>query len=245
MVAILSLGVYPLNGRNLASEEAKKDGQKEKALAINSDCRPVPTTKINVDVKSFLKKVKELKKAKKDPLKILTIDTTEIDKKIEKITKEFSKVVAADVKSITTQIAKTTTEKVNTELKKKYDEVPVNERQKLKEEVEKVNDELSCQFRNIIDGLETIALGLLADIAKKAVNSPPCMTDNMVGSMIGQIANSVQNTVGDILGGLNGILDFPSPIEGIGGTGGGAGGGEVLNVIEAVSYTHLRAHETV
>ena len=119
-------------------------------------------------------------------------------------------------------------------MKKKYDEVFPNERQKLKEEVEKVNDELSCQFRNIIDGLETIAAGLLADIAKKAVNSPPCMTDNMVGSMIGQIANSVQNTVGDILGGLDGILDFPSPIEGIGGTGGGAGGGEVLNVIEDI-----------
>jgi len=49
---------------DLASEEAKKDGQKKKALAINSDCRPIPTTKINVDVKSFLKKVKELKEQK-------------------------------------------------------------------------------------------------------------------------------------------------------------------------------------
>ena len=88
------------------------------------------------------------------------------------------------------------------------------------------------QFRNIMDGLETIVGGLLADMVKKAVNAPPCMADNMIGAMIGQVANSVQNTVGDILGGLDGLLDFPSPFESLSGAGGGAGGGETLNVIE-------------
>ena len=39
------------------------------------------------------------------------------------------------------------------------------------------------------------------------------MADNMVGAMIGQIANSVAETLKDILGGLDGLLDFPSPIE--------------------------------
>ena len=81
------------------------------------------------------------------------------------------------MKSITSQIQKTSIEKVNTEMKKKYHEVPVNERQKLKEEVEKVNDELSCAFRNIMDGLETLVLGLLEDMVKKAVTAPPCMAE--------------------------------------------------------------------
>ena len=55
--------------------------------------------------------------------------------------------ITVDFKSITSQIEKTTIEKINTEAKKKFHETPVNERQKLKEEVEKVNDELSCAFR--------------------------------------------------------------------------------------------------
>ena len=39
--------------------------------------------------------------------------------------------ITVDFKSITSQIEKTTIEKVNTEAKKKFHEVPVNERQKL------------------------------------------------------------------------------------------------------------------
>ena len=219
---------------DLASEEQKKDGQKQEALSIRSDCRPIPTAKINTFQKNLLKQTKELKKAKKDKLKTLTIDTTEIDKKIEEVTKKFSKLISAEMKWSVAQVEKSTIEKINTEAKKKYDEVFPNERQKLKEEVEKVNDELSCAFRNIMDGLETVVGGLLADMVKKAVNAPPCMADNMVGAMIGQVANSVQNTVNGILGGLDGLLNFPSPFESLGGLGGGAGGGEVLDVIEDI-----------
>ena len=176
-----------------------------------------------------MKKVKELKKAKKDPLKILTIDTTEIDKKKEKLLKIKQKLIAGEMKWSVAQVQKTTIEKINTEMKKKFHEVPVNERQKLKEEVEKVNDELSCAFRNIVDALETLVLGLLEDMVKKAVNAPPCMANNMVGAMIGQLANSIQDTLKDILGGLDDLLDFPSPIEEP-----SQGGVEGLNIIEDI-----------
>ena len=36
----------------------------------------------------------------------------------------------------------------------------INERQKLKEEVEEANDLLSCLFRNIMNGLETLVFAL-------------------------------------------------------------------------------------
>ena len=147
----------------------------------------------------------------------------------DELTKKMSKMVAGEMKSVTAQIQKTTIEKVNTELKKKYFEIPVNERQKLKEEVEKANDELSCAFRNIMDALETLVLGLLEDMVKKAVIAPPCMADNMIGAMIGQIANAVQNTLNDILGELDSLLDFPNPIEGM-----DVGGVEAINVIEDI-----------
>ena len=43
------------------------------------------------------------------------------------------------------QVEKSTIEKINTEDEEKVSlKYPINERQKLKEEVEKVNDELSC-----------------------------------------------------------------------------------------------------
>ena len=58
--------------------------------------------------------------------------------------------------------------------------------------MKKLNDALSCAFRNIMDALETLVLGLLEDMVKKAVTAPPCMADNMIGAMIGQIANAVQ-----------------------------------------------------
>ena len=132
------------------------------------------------------------------------------------------------------QVQKSTIEKVNTEMKKKFYDVMPNERQQLKEEVEKVNDELSCAFRNIMDALETLVLGLLEDMLKKAVTAPPCMADNMIGAMIGQIANAVQNTLNDILGGLDDLLNFPNPFESLGGLGGGAGGGEVLDVLKTL-----------
>ena len=89
--------------------------------------------------------------------------------------------------------------------------------------------ELSCAFRNIVDALETLVLGLLEDMVKKAVTAPPCMANNMIGAMLGQIANAVAETLKDILGGLNDLLDFPSPIEGP-----SQGGIEGLNIIDDI-----------
>ena len=71
------------------------------------------------------------------------------------------------------------------------------------EEVEEANDLLSCLFRNIMNGLETTALGLLEDMVKKSVTAPPCLAENMSGLMIGQIADTIQNSLNDILGNLS------------------------------------------
>ena len=214
---------------DLASNEQKEDGQKQEALSVRSDCKPVPTSKIRTQMQNLLKETQKVKRAKDDKKINLAIDTSKFDEKIEEITKKASKMVAGEMKWITAQIEKTSIEKINTEMKKKFFEVPINERQKLKEEVEKVNDELSCAFRNIMDGLETLVLGLLEDIVKKAVTAPPCMADNMVGAMIGQIANAVGETLKDILGGLDDLLDFQSPIEGM-----AEGGVEALNIIDDI-----------
>jgi len=216
---------------DMSSDESRTDGQRQEALSVRSDCRPIPTVKIKTQIKNMLSDVKAIEKAKKQYRFKVTINIADLDKKKEAIIKKTSKVVAGELKWITTQVQKTTLEKTNTEMKKKFFDVPVNERQQLKEEVEKLNDNLSCAFRNIIDGLETIALGLLEDMAKKAITAPPCMADNMVGATIGQVANSVQKTLDDALGGLDGLLNnFPNPIEDIA----GGGGMETLDIIEDI-----------
>ena len=214
---------------DLASNEQKEDGQKKEPLAVRSDCRPIPTGKVQTIMQNGLAEIQKVKRAKRDKLINLAIDTSQFDAKIDELTKKMARMVAGEMKWVTSQIQKTTIEKFNTEAKKKYHEVPVNERQQLKEEVEKVNDELSCAFRNIMDALETLVLGLLEDMLKKAVTAPPCMADNMIGAMIGQIANAVQNTLNDILGELDNLLDFPNPIEGM-----DVGGVEAINVIEDI-----------
>ena len=215
---------------DLASEEEKKDGQKQEALSIRSDCRPLPIPKITIFIKNLLNDTQELKRAKRDPLKTLALDTSQFDDKIKEITQQTAKLISGEMKWITGQVQKTSIEKLNTEMKKKYFEIPVNERQKLKEEVEKANDTLSCVFRNIMNGLETIALGLLEDMVKKSVTAPPCLAENMSGLMIGQIANTIQNSLNDILGNLDSLLSFPSPLPSIN----EGGGMEALNIIEDI-----------
>ena len=214
----------------IADKDAKEDGQKKEALSVRSDCRPIPTAKVSTHITNTLKEVKALKRAEKDKISNLSKDTSDIQEKIKRKTEEASKLVAGELKFGVLQAHKSTIELFNTEAKKKYFNVFPNERQKLKEEIEKVNDDLSCAFRNIIDGLETVAFGLLEDMVKKAVTAPPCMADNMIGAVIGQVADSVQKTLDGALGSLNGIMDFPNPIEDIG----GGGGLEALNVVEDI-----------
>ena len=157
---------------DMSSDESKKDGQRQEALSVRSDCRPVPTVKIKTQIKNMLSDVKAIEKAKKQYRFKVTINIADLDKKKEAIIKNTAKVVAGELKWTTAQVQKTTIENINTKLKEKHINVFPNERLKLKEETEKLNDNLSCAFRNIMDGLETVALGLLEDMACLLYTSP-------------------------------------------------------------------------
>jgi hypothetical protein len=86
---------------DLASSEQKEDGQKKEPLAVRSDCTPVPTSKIRTKMENLLKETQKVKRAKRDKKINLAIDTSKFDEKIEELTKKMSKLVAADMKSIT------------------------------------------------------------------------------------------------------------------------------------------------
>ena len=82
------------NKSDLASDVMKKDGQKKEALSIRSDCRPIPTAKINTQMTNLLNETQELKKAQFDPLTTLAKDSAEFEAKIKAKTEQISKLVA-------------------------------------------------------------------------------------------------------------------------------------------------------
>ena len=226
-VLALESSTSSITRSDLASQEQKEDGQKQEPLSIRSDCRPLPIAKILIFIKNLLIETQKLKRAKRDPLKTLALDTSQFDDRIRELTQQAAKLIAGEMKWITGQVQKPSIEKVNTEMKKKYFEIPLNERQELKKEVEEANDLLSCLFRNIMNGLEGLVFAILEDMVKKAVTAPPCAAENVAGSLIGQIADRVQKALNGILGRLDSLLDFPSPLASMS----EGGGMEALDII--------------
>jgi len=202
------------NTTDVASKVAKEDGQKKEPLSVASDCRPIPSSKIQQKIKNMMKEVEEVKRAKTEYIFSISKDTTEFDGKIQEIVTQTSQLIGADMKDILGQVQKNTTEKLNTGLKDTYYDVMPNARQELKKAVEEANDQIACQFRGLVNGLAGMLEDILGDIANKTVTTPPCMVDNMMGSMIGQLANSIQNSLTDIFGKINSLTNIPLEFAG-------------------------------
>ena len=204
----------PQNTSDVASKVAKEDGQKKEPLSKASDCRPIPSAKIQQKIKNMVKEIEEVKRAKTEYIYSISKDTTEFDGKIQEIITQTSQLIGADMKDILGQVQKNTTEKMNTQLKDSYYNVMPNARQELKKQVEEANDQIACQFRGLVNGLTGMLANMLGDIANKTVNTPPCMVDNMSGAMIGQLANAIQNSLAGIFDSINGLTNMPLEFAG-------------------------------
>ena len=212
------------NQESLASAEAKRDGQKVRVNEIPSDCRPLPTARIQGITKNLLQEVEALKRAKTERKYALIAETSKYDEAIKKKMNEASEQIASSMKQILVEVEKNTIEKVNSKLKDTYYNVMPNARQDLKKEVETINDAIACQFRNIASGLMDMIGNFLKDAINKLVNAAACFIDNMVGAMMGTLANAIENSLKDMFGALNGMtgssISFP--------------GGEALGIIQDV-----------
>ena len=212
---------------SLASAEAKRDGQKKRPNEIPSDCRPLPTARIQGITKNLLQEVEALKRAKTERKYALIAETSKYDQIIKKKVSEASEQIAGSMKQILVQIEKNTIEKVNDKIKDDIFNVMPNARQDLKKEVETINDAIACQFRNIASGLMDMIGNFLSDAINKLVNAAACFIDNMVGAMMGTLANAIENGLKDMFGALNGM------------TGGGISfpGGEAFCIIQDVFFS--------
>ena len=209
---------------SLASAEAKRDGQKVRVNEIPSDCRPLPTARIQGITKNLLQEVEALKRAKTERKYALIAETSKYDQIIKKKVSEASEQISTSMKQILVEVEKNTIEKVNSKLKDTFYNVMPNARQDLKKEVETINDAIACQFRNIASGLMDMIGNFLSDAINKLVNAAACFIDNMVGAMMGTLANAIENSLKDMFGALNGMtgssISFP--------------GGEALGIIQDV-----------
>ena len=218
---------------DVSSAEMKKDGQKKEPLSVASDCEPVPTGKIQQQIKNLLADVEAIKRAKTEYKYTISKETTEFDGKIEALIKEQSKLIAGEMKWTMGQIQKATTEKVNTAMKDGFYNVMPNARQELKKEVETVNDLIACQFRKLINGLQDMIGNFLKDAVNKVVNATSCFIENMVGGMLGQIANAIENTLKDIFGSISSLTNVGAALP----------GGSILDIIDDV-LSFLACDET-
>ena len=189
-----------------SSAEMKDDGQVKEPLSVASDCRPLPTAKIQQQQKNLKKAVEKVERAKVEFRYNLVSFTNQFDEKKKALVKEGAKLMAGQTKWNIGQLQKSFAEKVNTKMKDGYYDLMPNERQALKEEMEKVNDELACLFRNLVDGLTDMLSGYLMDMVNKSVNIPSCASENMLGALLAQIANAVDSSLADMFGAIDGIL---------------------------------------
>ena len=95
----------------------KEDGQIKEPLSVNSDCRPLPTAKIQQIQKNLKKAVETVERSKTEWQKNLVVDTTLLDERKKTLIKEAAKQVAGQSKWITGQLQKTIFEKTNTNFK--------------------------------------------------------------------------------------------------------------------------------
>ena len=214
------------SSKNISDVEMKADGQVKEALEIPSDCRKIPTAKMQQDIKNDLSRIKKIKRAQTEYPFTIAFNKPDFDGQIENVKKALGEKLSSALKQPMNELEKNTIELVNDKVKDKIFDIFPNKRQQLKEEVEAINDAIACQFRSLADGLEGMLDKFLSDALDKIVNVPPCFIDNMLGNMLGQLAQGIENSLNDILGGLNSLLPSGSGIS--------IPGGEVMGMIQDV-----------
>jgi len=202
---------------DMASWEERKQGKKKEPLAQTNKCDPIPTSRIQQNLRNRLQKIQELRRSLYDYRYALTSGTADIQELITTERRQLCKLLASLLKDIIAEMEKGLLRSVNLAIAKKIHFLHPPEQQELKKEVENVNDQIACVFKRIIEGLLDMVCQFVDDADENVVNTPECFVDNAVGNMLGNALIGVQNGINDIFGGIDSILALAD-----GGLGGGA-----------------------
>ena len=189
-----------------ASKEQYLNESKPKIIPTISKCEPSPVVGIQREMKNMIAEVQRIKKTANDWETKVSTKIDNIEKEIAKVKGNATKAIAGDVKRITAEIQKNALKKVNDALSESYNEVFPTELPELKVKVEIANDELACLFKNIMKNLTGMVGGFLDQVTDKFINTPPCASENFLGSLLGKISGLIDSAISSVMAPIKGLL---------------------------------------
>ena len=189
-----------------ASKEQYVNESKPKIIPTISKCEPSPVVGIQREMKNMIAEVQRIKKTANDWETKVSTKIDNIEKEIAKVKDNATKAIAGDVKRITAEIQKNALKKVNDALSESYNEVFPTELPELKVKVEIANDELACLFKNIMKNLTGMVGGFLDQVTDKFINTPPCASENFLGSLLGKISGLIDSAISSVMAPIKGLL---------------------------------------
>jgi len=189
-----------------ASKEQYVNESKPKIIPTISKCEPSPVVGIQREMKNMIAEVQRIKKTANDWETKVSTKIDNIEKEIAKVKDNATKAIAGDVKRITAEIQKNALKKVNDALSESYNEVFPTELPQLKVEVEIANDELACLFKNIMKNLTGMVGGFLDQVTDKFINTPPCASENFLGSLLGKISGLIDSAISSVMAPIKSLL---------------------------------------
>jgi hypothetical protein len=189
-----------------SSKEAYENESKPRIIPTISKCEPAPVVGIQREMKNMLAEVKRIQKTANDWETKVSTKVDNIEKEIAKVKDNATKAIAGDVKRITAEIQKNAIKKVNDVLSDQYNEVFPTELPELKVKVEEANDELACLFKNIMKNLTGMVSGFLDQIMDRFITTPPCATENFIGSLLGKVSGLIDSAISSVMAPIKSLL---------------------------------------
>ena len=189
-----------------ATSEQYKNESKPRVIPTISRCEPAPLVGIQREIKNMLAETKRLKKTANDWETKVSTKVDDLEAELLKVKQNATKTVSGYVKTIITGTQKNALKKVNDSLKETYHDVFPSELGQLKTKVEEANDELSCLFRNIIKNLTDMVGGFLDQIMDRFITTPPCATENFIGSLLGKISGLIDSAISSVMAPIKALL---------------------------------------
>ena len=189
-----------------ASKEQYDNEKKPVYLPSNSKCEPSPVVGIQRDITNMNNDIHRLKKTFNDwETKVSTTVPKSIEDEIAKVKDNAGKAVTSKIKKIVTEQQKKAIKELNDAASDKYKEALPTELGKIKQDVEKANDVLSCAFRNVIGDLGGMIEGFLDQATDRMVNVPQCAAVDFTGDIMGKVNGMLDEALAPVKSILQGL----------------------------------------
>ena len=189
-----------------ASKQAYEEGSRPRVIPTISKCEPAPLVGIQRGVKNMLAETERLKKSVTEWETKVSTNVDDLEAALLKVKDNATKEVSGYVKTIITEIEKNALKKVNDALSDQFNNVFPTELPELKVKVEEANDELACLFKNIMKNLTGMVGGFLDQIMDRFITTPPCATENFIGSLLGKVSGLIDSAISSVMAPIKSLL---------------------------------------